>query len=44
MGKKIVSIRLDSNVLNRLEVTAKNEKRTLSNLISKILSDFTDKN
>lgn len=41
--KKIISIRIDTDVLSELETIALKEKRTLSNLIGKILSDFTQK-
>ena len=37
------SFRLPKEVLEKLEETAKKEKRTLANLVVKILSDFTDK-
>lgn len=37
------SFRLPEDVVLKLEKTAKEEKRTLANLVIKILSDFTDK-
>lgn len=41
--KVLKSFRLPKDVVNKLEKLAKDEKRTLANLVSKILSDFTDK-
>lgn len=37
------SFRLPKEVVAKLEEVAKEEKRTLANLVIKILSDFTDK-
>ena len=37
------SFRLPKDVVAKLEEVAKEEKRTLANLVIKILSDFTDK-
>lgn len=37
------SFRLPEDVVEKLEKVAKEEKRTLANLVVKILSDFTDK-
>ena len=39
----IKSFRLPKEVVEKLEIVAKQEKRTLANLVIKILSDFTDK-
>ena len=36
------SFRLPEDVLKKLEKVAKEEKRTLANLVIKVLSDFTD--
>lgn len=40
--KIIKSFRLPEEVVNKLEQIAKQEKRTLANLVIKILSDYTD--
>ena len=40
--KVIKSFRLPEEVVKKLEKVAKGEKRTLANLVIKILSDFTD--
>lgn len=40
--KIIKSFRLPEEVVKKLEKVAKEEKRTLANLVIKILSDFTD--
>lgn len=40
--KIIKSFRLPEEVVKKLERVAKEEKRTLANLVIKILSDFTD--
>ena len=37
------SVRFDAEVLNKLKEIAKDEKRTLSNLINKILTEFVEK-
>ena len=37
------SFRLPKEVVEKLEKVAKEEKRTVANLVIKILSDFTDK-
>lgn len=37
------SIRISKETLAKLEKVAEEEKRTVSNLINKILSDFVDK-
>lgn len=37
------SIRISKEILAKLEKVAEEEKRTVSNLINKILSDFVDK-
>lgn len=37
------SIRISEETLAKLEKLAEEEKRTVSNLINKILSDFVDK-
>lgn len=37
------SIRISEETLAKLEKIAEEEKRTVSNLINKILSDFVDK-
>lgn len=36
------SFRLPEDVLKKLEEVAKEEKRTLANLVIKVLSDFTE--
>ena len=36
------TFRLDSEVVEKLEKIAQEEKRTLANLVKKILSDFAD--
>lgn len=41
--KILKSFRIDDDVLKKLQEIADEEKRTLSNLIIKILSDFTNK-
>lgn len=41
--KILKSFRIDDDVLKKLQKIADEEKRTLSNLIIKILSDFTNK-
>lgn len=41
--KILKSFRIDVDVLKKLQKIADEEKRTLSNLIIKILSDFTNK-
>lgn len=38
----IKSFRLPEEVVRKLEKIAKEEKRTLANLVIKILSDYTD--
>lgn len=38
----IKSFRLPQEVVEKLEKIAKEEKRTLANLVIKILSDYTD--
>lgn len=38
----IKSFRLPEEVVKKLEKIAKEEKRTLANLVIKILSDYTD--
>ena len=40
--KIIKSFRLPEEVVKKLERVAKEEKRTLANLVIKILSDYTD--
>ena len=37
------SFRIKPEVLEKLKEIAKQEKRSLNNLVNKILSDFTDK-
>ncbi len=37
------SFRIPENVIEELQKVAKQEKRTLANLVIKILSDFTEK-
>lgn len=37
------TFRLDAEVVEKLEKIAQEEKRTLANLVKKILSDFADK-
>ena len=37
------TFRINKDVLEKLKEIAKNEKRSLNNLVNKILSDFTDK-
>ena len=37
------TFRINKEVLEKLKEIAKNEKRSLNNLVNKILSDFTDK-
>ena len=37
------SFRIKPEVLDKLKEIAKQEKRSLNNLVNKILSDFTDK-
>ena len=39
----IKTVRIDKETLEKLQKVAEEEKRTLSNLINKILSDFVDK-
>lgn len=41
--KILKSFRIDDDVLKKLQKIADEEKRTLSNLIIKILSNFTNK-
>ncbi|WP_066645039.1 DUF6364 family protein [Christensenella timonensis] len=38
--KKVLSIRLDEEMIEELRVSAKKENRTLSNLIETILKDY----
>ena len=37
------TFRINKEVLEKLKEIAKDEKRSLNNLVNKILSDFTDK-
>lgn len=37
------TFRINKDVLEKLKQIAKDEKRSLNNLVNKILSDFTDK-
>ena len=38
--KKVLSIRLDEEMIEELRVSAKKENRTLSNLIETVLKDY----
>lgn len=37
------SFRLEKETIEKLEIIAKQEKRTFANLVKKVLSDFVDK-
>lgn len=43
MSKNPNSFRIQPEVLTKLKEIAKVEKRSLNNLVNKILSDYTDK-
>lgn len=41
--KKLRSYRIDEDILEKLSNIAKEERRTVSSLINKVLSDFVNK-
>ena len=42
IDKKVLSIRLDEEIINELKIVAKNENRPLSNLIETILKKYVN--